>query len=907
VLVIGRTRAALLASAIGAVAIVAHADAAPPPAPTPKAAPAIIGASPDGVQRATLDNGLRVVIVPDRLAPVVTTEINYLVGSNDAPAGFPGTAHALEHMMFRGSQGLDRDQLSELGAALGGSYNADTTETVTQYFYTVPAEDLGVALHVEALRMNGALIRQQDWDKERGAIEQEVSRDMSSPIYTYLSQLQGILFAGTPYENDALGTRPSFDKTDAALLRGFYDKWYAPNNAILVITGDVDAPTVLAQVKAIMGGIPRRALAPHAPVKVAAVQPKTLQLPTDFPVGLVTLAYRMPGLKDHDFAAADILGDVVGSQRGALYGLVPAGRALLTEYAYQPKPDVGFAVVAGAFPKGGDPAPLLADMKGVIADIAKNGVSPDLVAAAKRQELAQLAFQNDSITGLAESWSKALAFQDMNSPDDLARAYAAVTVDDVNRLAHTLLQPDQAVTAILTPQNAGAPISGKGFGGAESFGTPPEKPVPLPEWASRALDTLALPPPAAAPDVSVLPNGLRLIVQPEHVGHTISVFGQIRQNTDMQEAPGHEGVSQLASSLFSYGTESHDRLSFQKALDDISATEEAGSTFSLKVLTPQFEPGMKLLAENELRPAFPADAFQVVRQQTAQSLAGELQSPEYLFKRAITRAVVPPGDPSLRQATPKTVMALKPEDLRAFYKAAYRPDLTTIVVAGDVTPELAKRVVADAFGGWTAQGPTPAVDLPPIGDSKSSQARVPDTTSVQDTVALAETVPIKVTNPDRFTLMLGNTVLGGGFFSRLYRDLRIKTGYVYSVSSALNWDRTRSDYSVSFGSDPQNVSHARALVISDVKAMQTAPVSDLELTRAKAQMLRRLPMQRDSIDGIISLYLRLTDLGLPLDTPDVGARKIFADTAQQIEDAFKTYLRPDDLAEVVKGPAPVGQ
>ena len=884
--------------------VAAPSLAAPSPTAAVKAdARKEIGSAPNGVERATLENGLRVVIVPDRLAPVVTTELNYLAGSNDAPAGFPGTAHALEHMMFRGSAGLDRDQLSELGAALGGSYNADTTETVTQYFYTMPANDLGVALRVEALRMNGLSLRQEDWDKERGAIEQEVSRDMSSPFYKYISQLQGIMFAGTPYERDALGTRPSFDKTDAKKLRDFYAKWYAPNNAILVIVGDVDAQAAMAQVRAIFGGIPRRALPPHATAPQKPVRAHTFDLPTDFPVGFATLAYRMPGLRDHDFAAADILGDVLGSQRGALYGLVPAGRALVTEYAYEPKPDVGFAVALGAFPKGADAQPLLADMRGVIADIVKNGVPPELVEAARRQELAQLAFRNDSIAGLAESWSRALAFQGLSSPDDLAREYAAVTVDDVNRLARSLLTPDRAVTAILTPQDRGAPVAGGGFGGAESFGAAPSKPVLLPDWAESALATLELPPASAAPTVSVLPNGLRLIVQPEHVGHTISVFGQVRQVTEMEEAPGREGIASVAGDLFSYGSTSLDRLAFQKALDDIAAVEQAGASFSLKVLTPQFGAGMKLLAENELHPAFPPRAFAVVRQQTAQGLAGLLQSPDYLFGRAVKRAVAPQGDPSLRQPSVAGVMALTPADLDAYYKTAFRPDLTTIVVAGDVTPDEAQRVVAANFGAWQSAGPRPAIDLPPVPPSHASEARIADPTSVQDSVTLAETVPVAVTDPNRFTLMLGNTILGGGFFSRLYNDLRVHSGYVYSVESELSWHRTRSAYTVSFGCDPQNVSRARALLVRDIEAMQTSPVSDTELTRAKAQMLRHVPMQMASIDSIAGTYLRLADLGLPLDTLQVGAKKIFASTAADIEAAFRADLRPGDLAQVVKGPA----
>ncbi len=857
---------------------------------------------PDGVLRAVLPNGLRVVIVPDKLAPVVTTELSYLAGSNDAPEGFPGTAHALEHMMFRGSEGLDRGQLSELGARLGGVYNASTTETVTKYTYTVTADDLGVALHSEALRMRGLSLNQADWEQERGAIEQEVSRDLSSPFYTYVSQAQALLFEGTPYAHDALGTRPSFDKTNAALLRQFYERWYSPSNAILVIAGDVHPDAALAEVRTAFGDIPGRAVPPHAPIVVGPVEPKTLAFPTDFPVGLVTLAYRMPGLKAADFAAADILGDVLGSRRGALYGLVPAGRALLSQFNYRAKSEVGMGLAVAAFPKGADPAPLLDDMRHVFADAAQNGVPPDLVDAAKRQEIAQLAFATDSISGLATSWSNALAFAGAQSPDDVAKAYAAVTPADVNRLARELLTPDHAITAILTPRSAGKPAPGGGFGGAESFDSVPDHPVALPSWASAALASLHVPDPGAPPDVSVLPNGLRLIVQPETVSHTISVYGRIREVTETEEPPGKEGVAALTRELFAYGTQSHDRLALRKALDDIAASESAGPGFSLKVLTAEFEPGMRLLAENELRPAFPEAGFAILQAQAAQSLGGLLQSPGYLYDRAVLQATVPPGDPALREATPATVAALQRSDVLAYYTAAYRPDLTTIVVAGDVTPEQARRVVGETFGGWRAEGATPAIDLPPTPPSRTSQARVADESSLQDSVSLSETMDVPVTSPDRYTLMLGNTILGSGFSSRLYDDLRVKTGYVYSVSSALDWSRTRADYSVSFGADTNNVEKARQLIVRDIRDMQSNPVSEAELLRAKAQTLRRLPMQRASVAAIAGGYLRLAELGLPLDLQQTAGQHYLAITAADIEHAFATALRPDALAEIVKGP-----
>ena len=161
-----------------------------PLAPAAPARPATTAnANEAGVLRATLPNGLRVILVRNTLAPVVATSVNYLVGSNDTPDGFPGTAHALEHMMFRGSPGLTADQLANIGSIMGGNFNANTRENLTQYLFTVPSEDIDVALRIEATRMQGLNADQKDWDQERGAIEQEVAQDLSSPNYLMFQKL----------------------------------------------------------------------------------------------------------------------------------------------------------------------------------------------------------------------------------------------------------------------------------------------------------------------------------------------------------------------------------------------------------------------------------------------------------------------------------------------------------------------------------------------------------------------------------------------------------------------------------------------------------------------------------------------------------------------------------------------
>ena len=874
-------------------------------APAAWAAPQTGGAAESNVLRATLNNGLRVVIVRNRLAPVVTTMVNYLAGSNEVPKGFPGTAHAQEHMMFRGSPGLSADQLSEISAAIGGSFNADTQQTVTQYFFSAPAEDLELALHIEAVRMRGVEDSEELWNKERGAIEQEVAQDHSNPFEVFYEKMLAALYKGTPLANSGLGTRPSFQKTTAAMLKKFYDTWYAPNNAILMIVGDVEPQQALAQVKTLFSDIPAKKIPPHPAINLEPVKAETLNIPSDFPFGLAALAFRLPGTDSPDFAAANVLADVLNSQRGTLYALVPEGKALFAGFEFESLPKSGFGIAEVGYPKGADADALMKETRKILEDDLKNGFSPDLVEAAKRHELAHEEMQKNSVSGLAFEWSQAVAVEGRNSPEDDIRAIEAVTTEDVNRVAQKYLTLDHAITAILPPQPSGKPTSHSTFGGAESFTSKNVKPVPLPEWASKALARLSVPKLTVNPEVSTLPNGIRLIVQPESVSDTISVYGHIKNNPDLETAKGQEGVGAVLDQLFPFGTTTLGRLEFQKALDDIGADESAGTDFSVSVLAGHFDRGVQLLADNELHPALPEKAFRIMQHQQARYVAGRLESPGYLARRAREAALFPKDDPVQRQATPQTISGLTLESVKDYYRDVFRPDLTTIVVIGKVTPAEAKAVIEKYFGQWKASGPKPATDLPAVPPSKTSATTVPDKSRVQDEVTLAETLGITRFSPDYYAMELGNEVLGGGFYaSKLGQDLRETNGLVYYVGSSLDAGKNRTVYSVRYGCDPPNVSKARTLIIKDLKAMQTSPVEGQHLIQAKAILLRRIPLSEGSVGSIARGWIAREDIGLPLDEPVIAARHYLDLTAQEVEAAFARHLRPNELVQVVQGPNP---
>ena len=864
----------------------------------------------DDVLKATLANGLRVVVVRNTLAPVVSTDLAYLVGSRDDPPNFQGMAHAQEHMMFRGTRNLSTSQLGTIATALGGNFNAETSDTLTQFEFTVPASDIGAVFRIESDRMRDILDDQSQWENERGAIEQEVLRDEAAPGGDFFRDAQAFAFAGTPYARQGVGTIAAFNRLTGPELKRFYERWYAPNNAVLVIAGDVDKEAVLAQVRASFENIPKRAIPAHSVAHFEPLERKVIRRPSTLTYPLAALAFRFPGVNSPDFLSAYLLQQVLGSQRGPLQALVDSGEALDAEWvsdAYFPEGQLCMATAAIA--PSVSPFEMSARLEAVLRSLATSGVPAELFETTKRQAIVSQEFGRNSISSLASDWATTIALDDEPSIAREQELLAGVTLADVDRAAKRYLDINHAVVGALTPSanaSQSAPPAPAPRG--------PEKPLDvqgaatkLPPWGDALVDNVALPPPAeAAPTRTKLGNGITLIVRPAQISNTVLAYGSVHTSASVQEPAGKEGVSIVLNDMFAYGTQFRDRRTFQRAQDDLDTQLGGGFQFGMQTTSASFDRAVALLAEEELHPRFDAQTFEAARRRALGELETSLNGTGTIAHIQLARKLLPADDPELRRPTPDTIQGLTLDDVRAYYAKAFRPDLTTIVVVGNVTTDAAKPAIEHAFGAWESTGTAPSLDLPAVPLNAPGEVRLTVPALIQDSVTLAELISLDRSSPQYAAIQLGNTIFGGGALgaeqSRLFRDIRQNAGLVYTISSDLSVGKARSQLSIDFASSPANREHITSLIDAEIARMQTEPVGDFELSLAKAAVVRRTEIDVSSLASIGQSLLDDAQEGYPLDQDRLDAQAIIATSAQAVKEAFASFIRPASFVQLVVGP-----
>ncbi|MGA8534055.1 MAG: pitrilysin family protein [Candidatus Tumulicola sp.] len=870
----------------------------------PAGATAQNGPGDAGIFTTSLSNGLKVVVVEDRAAPVVQTSVWYGFGSLDETAGKTGLAHALEHMMFRGTNEISAGGLDDIVARLGAQMNGETTYDYTQFYFELPSDKVDVALFIEADRMQHAALRASDWAVERNAVLNELDGDASSPFFNLLSRVRAAAFPGQPAGRTPVGERNDVASATVADIARYYREWYAPNNATLVVAGDVSHQAIFAKARRLFGAIPGKKLPPETDRNPVAATGRTVEAEFPFPFEILDLAYSVPGDKQSGEPAISTLATLLENQRSPFYqALVQSNIALGIETDADTQLHGGLLNVFVVLNPGHTGAEAQTVFQATLDQVLKSGFSPELVTAAKRLTLAERLYSADSIDGIGSlaGYTYGIVGEKISDED---RRLAALTGDDLLAAARTYLSRP-TVVGHLTP-NASPPKGNSNKSDAaasDDFSKRiPSGPIVEPEWIAKAVRTPTTARSALAPVTFTLSNGVRVIVQQKNDRPTFVLRGSIASSPAFQPA-GREGISRLASAVADYGSAQYPFAQRRKATDEMGAFVETGQTFSAQGEARDFERIVNIVADGEAHPTFAEPWFSLERSQLANSLQSESSISGVMIDRAYDELLLASDDPSLHNPTSQSVAGITRDDLSSFTARYWRPDLTTIAVVGSVWPQQVRSALESAFGTWQASGSKPDAHLMAMPPATKGHDYI-GTASNQVYIRLGQPAVAR-SSADYDTFLVLNQILGGSgaFESRLWQELRQKRGLVYSVSSSIDANADRGDFRVELSASPQRVVEAVKFVRQELERLQNEPVSATELQEAKVRLVSDALLEEASSGGQAKQLLDILKNGLPMNYYGTLNDRFARITAADVERVAKTYLKPGRLVEVYAGPS----
>lgn len=857
-----------------------------------------------GIYTTTLRNGLKVVVVEDRVAPVVQTSVWYGFGSLDEAAGKTGLAHALEHMMFRGTNTISAGGLDDVVARLGAQMNGETTYDYTEFYFEMPADKIDVALAVEADRMQHAALRASDWAVERNAVLNEIDGDASSPFFNLLSRVRAAAFPDQPAGRTPLGNRNDVANATVADIARYYREWYAPNNAALVVAGDVSHQVVFAKAQRYFGAIPSKKVPTPSHRNPVASPGQTVEAQFPFPFEILDLAYAIPGDTQTGEPAVSTLATLIENQRSPFYkALVQSNVALAIEANADTQLRGGLLNVFIVLNPGHSGAEAQAIFQNTVNGVLESGYNAELVTAAKRLTIADRLYAADSIDGIGDLTGYTYGIVGEKLADEDNRL-AALSGDDLLATTRKYLSRPTVVGHLRPNESPPRGNSTKSDAAAtDDFSKRvPNGPIVEPSWIAKAVRTPTTARSAVYPTTFTLSNGLRVIVQQKPDRPTFVLRGSIASSPAFQP-PGQEGIERLASAVADYGSDAYPFEQRRKATDEMGAFVITGEDFSAQGEARDFEQIAKILADGEAHPSFAEQWLSLERSQLANSLASENDISGVMIDRAYDRLLLSSDDPSLRQPTPASVTRITRDDLAAYANRYWRPDLTTIAVVGDVSPQRVRSALEASFGAWKAAGTKPNSHLMAMPPASSGHDYI-GTAANQVYIRLGQPAVAR-SSPDYDTFLVLNQILGGSgaFESRLWQEMRQKRGLVYSVNSEVEANRDRGDFRIELNASPQRVVEAVKFVREQLQRLQTQPVTTTELQEAKVRLVSNALLDEASSTGQAKQLLDIIDNDLPLNYYQTLNERFARITAADVERVAKTYLRPERLVEVYAGPS----
>ena len=903
--------------------------ASPPPAPLAE----LVAKVDIPHAQFTLANGLRVIVHTDRKAPVVAVSVWYHVGSKDEPDGKTGFAHLFEHLMFNGSEHAPGDYFDPLQRIGATDLNGTTWFDRTNYFETVPTGALETALFLESDRMGWLLgaVTQEKLDNQRGVVQNEKRQGDNQPFgLVEYAQLEALYPVGHPYRHSTIGSMADLDAASLDDVKQWFREKYGPNNAVLVLAGDVDAATARPLVEKYFGSIARGPdVVPAAATVPTLAAPKIETMKDRVATTRIYRTWAVPGLLDPDAVRLDIAAGVLGGLASSrLDNTLVKGEKIAVAVAASVAPfeRVGqFEITADVKP-GVDPALVGQRLDALVAEFLAAGPTADEVRRVATREVSGRINGMESVGGFG---GKAVALAEgaiyAGDPDFYRHQlalYAAATPTEVRDAARRWLsRPVYALT--VEPGDRSAYDEAKAVGGGGGAGPryfrQPGTVVPPAAPVADSVDRSRLPAVGEIKDLdfptvehATLRNGIKLsyVRRPGVPVTRITISFDAGNAADPKARLGLHGMT-LA--LLDEGTRTRSSIRIAEEQERLGAAiGAAGSmdrtTLSLNALTPNLVASLDLFADILRNPAFDAKELERVRAQRITGIQAELTDPASIARRSLPRLLYgsahPYGVPFTGSGDLAAVKAFTRADLVGFHRMWLRPDNAELFAVSDAP--LAEIVAGlDAvLGDWKPSGPRGRKDLSaPIPPATPRIVLIDRPGSPQSMIMAGEVLALEG-RQDIVDLLAANDVLGGNFLSRINMDLRETKGWSYGVGAGINRMVGRMPYMLRAPVQADKTGAAISALREKMKAfLTTEGVTPDELERTITGSIRELPGSFETGGDVLAAMQTNALLGRPDDYYDHLAAKYRALSAADLDGAARRTLDPDRLVWVVVGDA----
>ena len=877
-------------------------------------------------QQFTLKNGLRVVVHTDRKAPVVAVSVWYHIGSKDEPAGRTGFAHLFEHLMFGGSENSDQSWFQPMQAIGATGLNGTTSFDRTNYFETVPRGALDTALFLESDRMGHLLgaITQAKLDIQRGVVQNEKRGNDNQPggLVNY-KVLETLFPEGHPYHHTTIGSMADLDTASLADVKGWFQQHYGPNNAVLVLAGDIDVAAAKPLAEKYFGDIP---MGPKNEVTPAAVT--TLAKRTDLVFKdqvantTVTRTWVVPGLLDKDAPALDLAASVIGGLDSSRLenSLVRGSKmAVSVSAGAQSFERVGRFIVTAVVTPGQDPKAVGDAIDAAVANFIRTGPTEDELRRAKTADIAQTIRGLEEVGGFG---GKAVALATgavyANDPGFYKKqlaAEAALTPAQVKAAsAKWLSRPVLAYT--LEPGERGKYEEAASVAASATAATPPAK-APAQAKGPAPAARGAIPTPTQTADLDFptiehakLKNGIEVEFAHRDAVPVVNVAIDFDAG-NAADPKSKLGTQSMMLRLLEQGTDRYNAEQIAQAEENLGANINTGATMdrtsvSLSALKPNLAASLDLMADVVRNPAFrPADVDRV-RGQALASIASETKQPVPLALRVLPPILYgkasPYGVPFTGTGSPAAVATVNQADLTTFKDGWLRPDKAKIFVVGDTSLNEIMPLLERSFGDWRVASAAPtkdfADDLPP---SKGRIVVIDRPNTPQSLIFAGVLTPDKGTD-DLVPLEQANDVLGGSFLSRLNTDLRETKHWSYGVQGLLYQVQHTVPFMIYAPVQADQTGPSIAALRGDIASFVGGKgVTPAELKRTIAGSINELPGRFETGSAVLSAMQTNDVYNRPDDYYEKLAPRYRALTAAELDAAAKAAIDPAKITWVVIG------